>query len=275
MRDRQYRSLSLLFGLVVTCTALSAGLGMHETILPWLATCCMALSMFVKGGVAIWLAVSYRAALMAVVLYALYILLVRLWKTYRFVSGLHAAAMATPPARLARLIERLNLSSHVIILSNEKPFAFCYGLLHPRICLSTGMADALTDGQLKAVLLHEDHHRQHLDPIRTLLIDVLRSVLFFLPVITESCDLILASLELKADRYAAQVAGRASLAGALYQILSHPLSSHLPETVAIRGFSANDARIAQLLGEAQPRLRLSARSLIISSLVLFLICILA
>ena len=84
--------------------------------------------------------------------------------------------------------------------------------------------------------------------------------------------MILTSFELQADRYAAQVAGRASLAGALSQILSNPLNSHTLEAVAIRGFSANDAHVAQLLGEAQWRLDLSARSLMVSSLVLLLIC---
>jgi|GEM_PF-2103554 len=275
MSEGRYRSLLVLFGLVVACTTLSAALEMYGIMLPWFAACCMALSMYVKGGAAIWLSVFSRAALIALVLYGLYILLVRLWKTQRFVSDLSAASMATPPARLACLIKGLGLSTHVVVLSNEKPLAFCFGFLQPRICLSTGMADALTDRQLKAVLLHEDHHRRHFDPLRTLLIEVLHSVLFFLPVITELSDLVLTSFELKADRYAAQAAGRSSLAGALYQILSHPLNSHLPEAVAIRGFSANDARVAQLLGEAQPRLRLSARNLIVSSLVLFLICSLA
>ena len=275
MSDGPYRSLLLLFGLVVACTALSAVLEMYAIMLPWFAACCMALSMYVKGGAVIWLSVFYQAALMAIVLYGFYILLVRLWKTHRFVSDLHVASVATPPVRLARLFETLGLSSHVVVLSSEKPLAFCFGLLRPRICLSTGMVDALTDGQLKAVLAHEDHHRRRFDPLRTLLIEVLRSMLFFLPVITELSDLILTSFELKADRYAAQVAGQASLAGALHRILSNPLNSHLPETIAVRAFSANDARVAQLLGETQLTFRLSYRSLMISSLVLFLVCILA
>ena len=275
MNEGSYRSLLVLFGLVVACTALSAVLGIYGIMPPWFTVCCMALSMYVKGGAAIWLSIFYRASLMAIMLYGLYSLLARLWKTHCFVSNLNAASMATPPARLARLIEDLGLSSHVMILFNEKPFAFCYGLLRPRICFSTSMADALTDGQLKAVLSHEDHHRRRFDPLRTLLLEVIRSLLFFLPVVTELSDLILTSFELKADRYAAQVAGRASLAGALYQILSHPLNSHLPETLAIRGFSTNDARVAQLLGESQSTFRLSTRSLMVSSLLLFLVCILA
>lgn len=42
-------------------------------MLPWFAASFMALSMYVKGGAAIWLSEFYQTALMAVVLYGCYI----------------------------------------------------------------------------------------------------------------------------------------------------------------------------------------------------------
>ena len=151
MSEGRYRSLLILFGLAVACTALSTVQGKDGMLLSWLVPCCLTLSMYVKGSAEIFMSLFYRLAIIAVVLSGLYMLLVRLWKTHRFMSDLTTARMSIPPARLTCLVEGLGLSPYVVVLSNEKPLAFCFGLLRPRICLSTGMADTLTDGQLKAV----------------------------------------------------------------------------------------------------------------------------
>lgn len=221
----------------------------------------------------VWLILFTRSAMSGLAVFGLGLLVVRIWKTSRFVSGLLPTRITTPQ-RLGGLCAAFGLSRHVVLLATDVPLAFCFGWLRPRICLSTGLVDALSDGELKAVLLHEDHHRRRRDPLRGLLVEAIGRTFFFLPVVTELRDLFLLSTELDADRYAARLAGRPSLAGALHKLLTHPLVPRLP-VLGVVGFSATSVRIAELLGDRPTVLRLSGRSLVITSAVLLLGCMIA
>ncbi len=270
--DPRYRLLLALFGLSVACALMADSRWLTGGLSTVWTACCQSLETVVGREMAARLAIFTHTALIALSAFGAGVLLLRLWKTHRFVSGLNAAAVAVPSMRLARLFADLGLSRHVGVLATEVPLAFCFGLLRPRICLTTGLADALTDKELKAVLLHEDHHRRHYDPLRGLLVQVFGTMLFFLPVAAELRDLFLTSTELEADRHAARLAGRPSLAGAMHKILTYPLATRLPNAVGISGLDATDARIAQLLGDSPPVLRLSVHSLISSSTILILVC---
>jgi Zn-dependent protease with chaperone function len=266
--EARYRSGLMLFGFVSACALASAVRGLVPLWARVLAVCCYSMRMMEKApgflGVGLAALVFFGAALF----------IARLWKTRRFIAQLNFATMAVPPARLARLLGELNLRPHTVVLATDVPLALCAGLFPPRICLSTGLADALTDRELKAVLLHEDHHRRHCDPLRGLMAEALAAMLFFLPIAAELRDACLTSLELAADRYAARLAGRPALAGALHKLLAHPRAVQLPAT-GLAGLSATNARIVQLLGETSPPLRLSSLSLLVSSMMLMLACVLA
>lgn len=270
--DQRYRLLLALFGLAIACAVMAGSRWMMSGLSTVWAACCQSLETVVGAEIASWLTIFTQTAVMVLLFFGFSVLLLRLWKTHRFVSQFNSASVAVLPTRLTRVFADLGFSRHVVVLATEVPRAFCFGLLRPRICLSTGLADALTDKELKAVLLHEDHHRRHYDPLRGLLAQVFGTMLFFLPVAAELRDIFLTSTELEADRHAARLAGRPSLAGALHKILTHPLATRLPNAVGISGLSATDARIAQLLGDSPPALRLSAHSLISSGTILILVC---
>jgi beta-lactamase regulating signal transducer with metallopeptidase domain len=160
----------------------------------------------------------------------------------------------------------------VRLVDHPLAIAFCSGLFNPIIVISTSLVERLSPNQLKAVLLHEHYHVLHRDPLRILLVDVLRVALFFLPAIHEWHRIFKARLEVEADRYAVQRAGRAALAGALHRLLAE--GSH-PTFVsgAAAGLSINAVRIANLLGDPYLPLRASNRSLVISTLVLWALCL--
>jgi Zn-dependent protease with chaperone function len=248
----------------------------HWLMRDWLVACCHLL-MQVSDHALSWLIVVGRGSLAVILIIGLSRLIIRLWKTRRFVACLTASTVLPSP-RLARLTADLGLSPHVGVLEAEAPLAFCVGLFRPRIYLSTSLVDALDERELKAVLLHEDHHRRHRDPLRTLLVDILGLTLFFLPIAGELRSLFTVSAELEADRYAAYRAGRPSLAGALYKLLSHPLAVRLPQTVGLNGLSLAEAhhlRLAQLLGDPTPPQHFSPRSLLASGIILLVGCLLA
>jgi Zn-dependent protease with chaperone function len=271
--DQVYRPLLMLLALSFACTLMSASRDWVAGLAPWRLACCATMKMVLGAKAAVELTSLTQIATAALLLLSLGMLGSRLWKTRRFVGGLGRASMAEPPIRLAKLVAGLGLSKHVVIFATDVPLAFCFGLLRPRIGISTGLAETLAQPELKAVLLHEDYHRRHYDPLRAILADVLAGTLFFLPVTAELHDLYLTSLELAADRHAVRFAGRPSLARALQKLLTHPRALHL-SVPGIAGLNATEIRIAELLGDQESAPRLSARSLIISSVIIMLGCML-
>jgi Zn-dependent protease with chaperone function len=94
-------------------------------------------------------------------------------------------------------------SGGVVVVEDRDPLAFCAGLLHPRVFVSTGALDLLSADELAAVLDHELHHARRHDPLRALLGHALAEALFFVPAASRLADRHAAALELTADAAAA------------------------------------------------------------------------
>ena len=129
------------------------------------------------------------------------------WRAHRsarrFVRQLRICGELAGPPR-ARLVEW------------EAPQAFCAGLLRPRVYVSTGAVDLLSDAELQAVLAHEAHHAARRDPLRLLVAHVLSDALFFLPAMGRLRRRYAALAELAADEAALGVTGaRQPLASAM------------------------------------------------------------
>jgi Zn-dependent protease with chaperone function len=271
--DYGYRTLVALFALAVACSTMSLSHWLAAGLLPFWQICCATMGMPSSHPMGSWLAIFAHGGIGLLLLAGGGRLLWRLWKTRRFVAGLRAAAVAVLPPRIARLVQSLGLADRVVVLATDVPLAFCYGLLRPRICISTGLAETLTDKELSGVLLHEDYHCRRYDPLRGLAVEVVAAMLFFLPVAAELRDGFLTATEVEADRYAVRLAGRPSLAGALHKIMSHPLAIRV-SAPGIAGFNATEVRIAELLGDRAIPFRVSTRSLVSSSLIVMLACML-
>lgn len=277
-RERGYRLLLIFFGLTLACL-FTAGLHqmMNEMIGVWLM-CCQGLKTLLTSFVALWFVFAARTLMFAILVTSAFMVFRRLWRTHYLMAKLHTAIVAgaqtSLPPRLSALCIQLGLTHPIILLTYRVPLAFCCGLLKPSICLSTGLLDTLSDKELKAVLFHEDYHCRRFDPLRTFLADLLAALFFFLPVATEWRKFFFAATELAADHYAMRLAGRFSLAGALHKLLTHAAVLSFPAGVGgISGFSTLDARLAQLLDDIPMTPRLSQRSLVSSSLILILACI--
>lgn len=271
-REQGYRLLIVLLGVGVLCLMAAVAHHLMNTPIPLWAVCCHAVDVMLLNAPIPWLPFVARSVVAALLLFGVSRLLRRLWHTHRFVINLQQAATSALPARLVPLCARLDLLDQVVVLETPVPLAFCFGLLKPRIYLSTSLIEALVDRELKAVLLHEDHHRRHYDPLRTLLVEILATMLFFLPVLAEWRDQFLTSVELSADRYAIHAGGRLALAGAMHKLLTHPLTIRLPAGSGMNGLSATNARLAYLLDEVAFNWRCSTRGLLYSSLILALGC---
>jgi Zn-dependent protease with chaperone function len=148
-------------------------------------------------------------------------------------------------------MEELGLQGLVRVVDLPHPTAFCYGLLRPRICLSSALVLAMSPPQLRAILLHERLHLKRWHPLITLVLDTLADALFFLPLVGELRDQFEAKMELDADRAAIHGAGRKPLAGALHRLLTHPQPLIRQSGLILNSLSVTQARLDQLL-EGKP-----------------------
>jgi Zn-dependent protease with chaperone function len=103
----------------------------------------------------------------------------------------------------------------VTVVRDDRPQAFCAGLLRPRIYVSTAALEVLSPRELGAVVAHEAHHRANRDPLRILLARVFADALFFLPGLRRLGERYRELAELAADEAATRVGGSKALASAL------------------------------------------------------------
>ncbi len=130
-----------------------------------------------------------------------------------------------------------------LVIADERPRAFCAGLLRPRVYVSSG-AVALLDAQaLEAVLVHERHHARRRDPLRLAAGRVVVRALFFVPWLGRLHRHERALAELGADESAlsAGPGNRSALARAM---LSFEDAAGAGGSVGI-----DPARVDHLLGE--------------------------
>ena len=135
----------------------------------------------------------------------------------------------------------------ITLVDDPSPEAFCAGFLRPRVYVSRGALELLSDAELDAVLSHEDRHRSTRDPLRFACARLLSQALFFLPALRPLGDRYEELAEQRAD--AAAVRAGAGDGGALAAALL-AFDAALPPGVA----GISNERVDSLLGQP-PRWR--------------------
>jgi hypothetical protein len=147
--------------------------------------------------------------------------------------GLAVIAMAVSGAvrelaadrRLRRWLRAREARLHAgaVVIEDQRPRAFCAGLVRPRVYISTGALALLDDAGARAVLGHELAHARRRDPLRLACCRVLARALFYVPGLGELHRRQLALAELSADECAIAAApeNRAALARAMLSFAEH------------------------------------------------------
>lgn len=166
----------------------------------------------------------------------------------------------------------LGCAARLDVVAGEEAFAVTYGLIRPRILVSTGLARALTPGEISAVLAHEREHLRSRDPLRLLAARLFAAWGWYLPAARWLAGRAALGRELAADRAAAGRAGRDVLAGALLKLASMPacpaVAAASPAGDAARSL---EARVAQLEAGRPPRQRPAVSRLLASAATLTLL----
>jgi len=155
---------------------------------------------------------------------------------------------------LALTASAVGLGGRVVLLDAPEWFSFAYGLLTPRVAVSRGLLQGVSDEELRAVLEHERYHVCNLDPLKILLVQALSAAFFFLPALDSLRARYVAGRELAADRRAVRACGRRPLVGALLKVVRGPDWIELDGVAAIGGRELLDVRVAQLESGIQPKL---------------------
>ena len=164
--------------------------------------------------------------------------------TRRVTAVVRARQRALPGAVLAA-VARAQLGGRVDLISDNEPFSMTYGLLAPRVVLTTGLVDVLSADELRAVLEHERYHLTHLDPLKAVVARVAERGLFYLPALGGLRHLYLGNRELAADRQALSWSGSRALAGALYKVAAAP-GWVRGAAASLGGHELLEARVSQI-----------------------------
>lgn len=99
-------------------------------------------------------------------------------------------------------------------------FAFCYGLLRPKVCVSSGLLKRLSRKEANIVLRHEAYHQKTREPLKNFIIHLVQSVFSFIPSFSLLAEQYQTYTELAADFFATRgFRDKKHLAGALYVML--------------------------------------------------------
>jgi Zn-dependent protease with chaperone function len=173
------------------------------------------------------------------------------------------------PQPVAEVAVHLGIERRLDTIANPIPEAFCYGLFRPRICITSGLVEALSLAELEAVLRHERHHLRCYDPLRIVIWTIISKTYWWLEAEARQAHL---CRELAADRAVITEQGPVPLASALYKLLT---LSHLQRCqqsdLALSGLSVTDARIDQII--RADRTPLSSRPRLTHWLMLPMVCI--
>jgi Zn-dependent protease with chaperone function len=203
------------------------------------------------------------------------VLLVTLWRTYALWRICHTDSVAHPP-KLQHVCQQLGLAEdRVTCTVQSEPLAFCIGLLRPSIVVSTGLVEQVSSPELAAILAHERWHQQRRDPLRFLVVLLLRTILYPLPVIHDLSRSFITLIEIEADEAAIAWSGRPALASALYKLLTFATPQEVsPRFAVVTPFSVQSSRLTCLLDPYHTRtLSLSLPRLVMSLSPFLLLCL--
>ncbi len=195
-------------------------------------------------------------------------LLVQIFKTRLYIKRSITQKVIIPKA-IKRISNELKLEERVDIIRDGNQFSFCYGMIRPRICLSTGLIKKLTQSQIKAVLLHESYHLKSHDPLKILIGQAASHMFFFIPILKDIHKFYALSKEIAADEVVIKKGQRASLLSALSKLVSLN-NPKLSGVAALASIDDLEKRIKVLTG-AQDKIlfRPSMLSVSLSIVVLF------
>ncbi|MDP2681457.1 MAG: M56 family metallopeptidase [Deltaproteobacteria bacterium] len=172
--------------------------------------------------------------------------------------------------KAARQIKKLPLSCHgdiTVIKDDKLKTAFTHGLFQPKIYISAGLINSLDKSELKAVYLHELHHKNRKDPLRFFILSIAKDTFFYIPVKGFIERIIRTRIEAKADDAAVmEMKEPLSLAAALLKIAGFNKNMLMFQPASITGIGSVENRIKRLVEGKGEKIKLPSAKAIATSI---------
>lgn len=221
-----------------------------------------------------WLQNAAAGALGSATVASIALFMLSYWRTAKLWRICHTASISHP-SKLELACRQLRLAEQrVVCTAQPEPLAFCIGLLQPRVVISTGLLEQVSSQELLAILAHERQHQQRSDPLRLLVVLLLRAFMYPLPIIHDLSRFFVTLIEVEADEAAIAWSGRPALASALYKLLTVSTPKVSSRFTLVTPFSVQGRRLACLLNphHAEP-LPFSLPRLTVSLAPFLLLCL--
>lgn len=169
--------------------------------------------------------------------------------------GAGLAGMARERSHHSRILDMVGHADHrrgVIVLDSDEAAVYCLPGRRRQTVVTTGALKALDDGQLAAVLAHE---QAHLSERHDLIIGLSRALASAFPAIATfsvAAEETARLVELRADDAAAARSGRLTVAGALLAVASGGVGHLSPAVALAAGGSGAAARVRRLIPPQNP-----------------------
>lgn len=177
------------------------------------------------------------------------------------------ALIVKTPFWFDKLSIDLNLKNKVFLVKSNKPFAFCYGLIDPKIYISTKLLDMTTKEELLAILVHEKYHLTSKDTLTLILASAAKSIFFFFPIFSDLIRNYKIEREVRADQEAIKYIGnKGVLLSVLKKLLNYEPEFALDMVAQIAEYQTLEARINALGNKKISGKRLSLVKAVTSTL---------
>ena len=172
----------------------------------------------------------------------------QVWQTKRFAAN-YLPPEPNLPVGLHRLIKTHGLTTtQIVLLDLPAVHAFCLGFWRPRIWLTSGLLNILTDDELNAVLAHEAHHLRRRDPLRLAVGRAIGNAFFFLPLMGTLARQSELAQELEADSAAiAYLGDDLPLLCVLQKLLARRSVAQISLPATVTAFNVTEARLRRLI----------------------------
>lgn len=108
----------------------------------------------------------------------------------------------TSSGTFRQLLKKTGLGGNAFLVKDNEPFAYCFGIKHPQIYISTTLASRLTQRELTTVLLHEKYHLENRDTLTMFVASMVESLFPFFPLISDLINRFRLDREIRADQVA-------------------------------------------------------------------------
>ena len=167
--------------------------------------------------------------------------------------------------KVESLIKNLDWKENILVVSNQNPFAFCFGFLKPKIILSSGLTKIMNRRELTAVINHEKYHLEHKDALVLLLAKAVQSLFPFFPFISDCLKNYNIEKETMADELAIEMEnGRNSLVTALKKLLKFDNPMAFSTIPNFTGVETLEVRIKSLTKKANTFQKFSLKNSVLS-----------